>query len=54
MDTSLQIMTWGSPKTGKCKKTQILNENRVFEKPLNYLSKNMFFHVQDQFFQHFQ
>ena len=54
MDTSLQIMTWGSPKTGKCKKTQFFHENLVFEKTLNYLSKSMVFHVQDQFLNIFQ
>ncbi len=45
MDTSLQIMTWGSPKTGKYKKTQICHENRVFQESLNYLSKTMVFHL---------
>ena len=43
MDTVVQIMTGGSQKTGKCKKTQIFYENHVFQKPLNYLSKTMLF-----------
>ncbi len=50
METSVQIMTGGSPKTANFKKTQIYNENSVFQKPSNYLSKTMVFHIRDNAF----
>ena len=50
MDTVVQIMTGGSPKTGKCTKTLIFHDNHVFQKQLNYLSETIVFHLRDHAF----